>query len=199
MKLPNDVVNYVRKKVIRCVATFAVLELAAVLTVIFSWDYFAAETNPLFHGGLILVLCIIPFIVAKFPWKLFDSSWDGVVTEVCVEDEVGTYTAFKGGPAHPYPKYVIYLKVKTNRGEEKRIAVREFGLRVHVGFSVPNEGDVTKHLDEYSVGDHVYHFYGLKHYYIKKQNSDMVECVVCGAQNHSERDDCIECGYSIIK
>jgi uncharacterized membrane protein YvbJ len=27
----------------------------------------------------------------------------------------------------------------------------------------------------------------------------MVECVVCGTQNHKDRDDCIECGHSIIK
>ena len=199
MKLPKDVVNYVRKKVIRCVATFVALETAALLTLALSWDYFAAKTNPIFHTLLVMVLCIIPFVVAKFPWSLIDKSWNGVVTEVYVKDEMGTYTAYNGGQPRPYPKYVIYLKVKTDSGEEKRIAIREFGLRVQVGFPVPNEGDVTKHVDEYSVGDRVYHFYGLKHYYIVKQNYDMLECVVCGTQNHSERDCCIECGHSIVK
>ena len=199
MKLPKDVVNYVRKKVIRCVATFVVLETAALLTLALSWDYFAAKTNPIFHTLLVMVLCIIPFVVAKVPWSLIDKSWNGVVTEVYVKDEMGTYTAYHGGHPRPYPKYVIYLKVRTSNGEEKHIAVREFGLRVHVAFPVPNEGDVTKHIDEYSVGDRVYHFYGLKHYYIEKQSFDMVECVVCGTQNHKDRDDCIECGHSIVK
>lgn len=199
MKLPKDVANYVRKKVIRCVAIFSALEIIALLTVVLSWKYFAAETNPVFHTIFILVLCVTPFLVTKFPWSIIDKSWNGIVTEVYVKDEMGSYTAFKGGQPRPYPKYVIYLKVKTDSGEEKRIAVREFGLRVHVGFPVPNEGDVTKHVDEYSVGDRVYHFYGLKHYYIEKQSFDMVECVVCGTQNHKDRDDCIECGHSIVK
>lgn len=199
MKLPKDVVACVRKKVIRCVAIFAVLEALSVLTVVLSWNYFATETNPFFHAVLALVSCAVPFLIAKFPWSLFDRSWDGVVTEVYVKDEIGTYTAYAGGQPRPYPKYVIYLKVRTGDGKEKRIAVREFGLRVQVGFSVPNEGDVTKHIDEYSVGDHVYHFYLLKPYYIVKQNYDMVECVVCGTQNHKDRDDCVECGHSIIK
>jgi hypothetical protein len=199
MKLPKDVAKYASRKVKRCVAIFSVSESIALLTVIFSWDYFASRTNPFFHTILILVLCITPFIVAKFPWSLFDKSWEGVVTEVYVKDEMGSYAAFKGGQPRPYPKYVIYLKVRTNSGEEKRIAVREFGIRVHVGYPVPNEGDVTKHIGEYSVGDRVYHFYGLEHYYIQKQSFDMVECVVCGTQNHKDRDDCIECGHSIIK
>ena len=199
MKLPKDVAKYATRKAKRCVLIFASLEAVAIIAAVFSWDYFVSRTNPIFHTILLLVLCVTPFVVAGFPWKLFDRSWEGVVTEVYVKDEMGTYTAYAGGQPRPYPKYVIYLKVRTKNGEEKRIAVREFGLRVHVGFPVPNEGDVTKHVGDYSVGDCVYHFYGLEHYYIVKQNSEMVECVVCGTQNHKDRNDCIECGHSIIK
>ena len=64
---------------------------------------------------------------------------------------------------------------------------------------MPNEGDVTMHLDEYGVGDRVYHFYGLKHNYIVKNKSEIIECVICGSHNPKERSDCLNCGYSLIK
>ena len=104
-----------------------------------------------------------------------------------------------GGKAFPYDKNVIYLKVKKDNGKETRITAREFGIRSHAGFPVPNEGDITQHLNEYSVGDIVHHFYGLKHNYIVKKNSEMIECVVCGSQNQKDRNDCLSCGHSLIK
>ena len=147
---------------------------------------------------MLIFLCAIPFFVSGFPFKLIDRSWHGVVTDVIVKSETGTYTA-AGTKAFPYDKNVIYLKVKRDDGKELRIPAREFGIRNHPGFTVPNEGDITKHLNDYLIGDHVYHFYGLKHNRIVKQNFEMIECVVCGTQNTNVRDDCINCGYSLIK
>ncbi|MBQ8408707.1 MAG: hypothetical protein IJY39_07560 [Clostridia bacterium] len=196
--LPKDIVRYVKKEIARRIIIFALLESFTVCICVLSWKYLATSVNIVFHICVLLLFFILPFFFSGFPMKLIDKSWSGVVTEVFVKEETGTYTA-AGVKAFPYTKNVIYLKVKKDNGEEARVIAREFGIRHHHGFPVPNEGDVTKHLNDYSVADTVYHFYGLKHNYIVKKNIDMIDCVVCGSQNHKERSDCLNCGHSLIK
>ena len=162
--LPKDIFKYINKRIARCITTFLVSEIVAIAIGILTYDYFTKSTNMIFSILMLIFLCAIPFFVSGFPFKLIDRSWHGVVTDVIVKSETGTYTA-AGTKAFPYDKNVIYLKVKRDDGKELRIPAREFGIRSHPGFSVPNEGDVTKHLNDYSIGDHVYHFYGLKHKY----------------------------------
>ena len=197
MTLPVDLVKYVRKKVIRCIGLFVLLECVTVLICIWTWDYFAARTPMAFHIGVIFWINVIPFFVTKFPWALIDKSWCGEVVDVSIEEKVGAYTIanFMGA----YSKNIIYLNVKLDNGKNKCISIREYARGRHIGFEVPNEGDVTKHLDDYSVGDRVYHFYGLKYYYVEKKNSALSECVVCGTKNKKDNDKCINCGHSIIK
>lgn len=197
-ELPRDIVRYVNKKIIRRIASFVFLEMVAIGIIVLSWDYFATKTNLGFCISLTSLLCVAPFYISGFPWKLIGKSWSETVIDVLIEEKKGVANT-GAGKGHYYIKHVIYLKVKKNNGKEKYIAVREFGIRRYKGFPVPNEGDVSKHLDEYSIGDQVYHFYGLKHYYIAKKNSEMIDCVVCGAQNKAERTKCLNCGHSLIK
>ena len=196
--LPKDVFQYARKKIIRCITLFALLEGVAIGIGILSWDYFFTRTPLPFHIGILLLVCAAPFYFSGFPWKLTDRSWCGTVTDISIEEEIGIHR-ISLGRGGTYTKHVVYLTVKKDLGNEVQIVAREFGIRYRKGFPVPNEGDVTKHLEDYSVGDRVYHFYALEHNYIAKKNLDMIECVVCGSQNHKKRDNCLNCGYSLIK
>jgi len=196
--LPKDILRYVRRKIICCIALFVVLEGIAIGVAFLSWDYFAAKIPLPFHTTILLVLCALPFYFSGFPWKLLDRSWNGTVNEVSIKQEQGVNHT-SAGRGHPYIKNVIYLKIKKDNGKETLIAAQEFGIRHLKGFPVTNEGDVTKHVNDYSVGDRVFHFYGLNHNYIDKQNSEMIECVVCGSQNHKNRDNCLNCGHLLIK
>ena len=198
INLPNDICKYVKKKTIRCIGLFLILEAVSITISVFSWEYFSTKTNLGFHISVLILLYIAPFFASGFPWELIDKSWSGIVSDVLVEEERAVNHT-SAGRGHSYIKHIIYLKVRTDNGKERCVAVREFGIRHHKGFPVPNEGDVTKHLHEYSVGDQVYHFYGLKHYYIVKKNSEMVDCVVCGSQNKRDRKECLTCGHSLIK
>lgn len=198
INLPNDIRKYVNKKIIRCIGLFLILEGVSVAISIFSWEYFATETNLPFHICVLLFLNTIPFCVSKFPFSLIDKSWSGEVFDILVEEERAVNHT-SAGRGHSYIKHVIYLKVRTSNGKERCVAVREFGVRHHIGFPVPNEGDVTKHLNDYSIGDRVYHFKGLDYYYVNKKNSEMIECVVCGSQNKRNRQYCFNCGHSLIK
>ena len=205
MTLPADIAKYVKKKIIRCIALFVLLACITIATSILTWDYFATRTPLAFHIGMIFWINVIPFFVAKFPWTLIDKSWSGEVVDVTIEEEKGT-VKIAVGRYWLYIKHVIYLDVKLENGKHKRIAIQEFGSRINdigarynqVSFAIPNAGDVTKHVDDYSVGDKVYHFYGLKHYYVVKQNLDLSECVVCGFENKKGNDTCIECGHSLL-
>lgn len=200
IQLPKDIVKYVKKKIIGYVALFVLLECAAIVINVLTWEYFAARTPLPFHIGVIVWICIVPFIILKFPFKLIDRSWRGEIVEISVEEERDAY--YPGGvkdKVFPYVKHVIYLKVKLGNGKHKRIAVQEFGRRQHIGVEVPNEGDVRNHLDDYLVGDSVYHFYGLKYNYVVKKNSEQLVCVVCGSKNKKDSDECFKCGHSIIK
>lgn len=197
MTLPEDIVKYVKKKIIRCIVLFVLLACITIAISVLTWDYFATRTPLAFHIGVLFWINVIPFFVAKFPWTLIDKSWSGEVVDVSIEEKVGAYTIGKYMGA--YPKNIIYLNVKLDNGKNKRIAMQEFGIRRHVGFEVPNEGDVTKHLEDYSVGDRVYHYYGLKHCFVVKQNASFSECVVCGLNNKKGCDKCANCGHSLIK
>ena len=195
--LPNDIVKYVKKKVARCVVIFAALGSASIGISVLSWQYFTGKTNAIFHICILLLLGIIPFWVSKFPWILIDRSWIGTVIDISIEQKTGTYTV-GGGKSFPYDKNIIFLKVRKDNGKEVYIPAREFGIRSHAGFPVPNEGDVAQHLNEYSLGDTVYHFYGLKYNYIVKKNSEMIDCIVCGSQNQKERSACLSCGHTLV-
>ena len=197
MTLPEDIVKYVKKKVIRCISLFVICLCATIAISILTWNYFSARTPLAFHIGVVFWINIIPFFIAKFPWTLIDKSWSGEVVDVSIEEKVGAYTVANYMGA--YPKNIIYLNVKLDNGKNKCISIREYGRGRHIGFEVPNEGDVTKHLDDYSVGDRVYHFYGLKHYFVVKKNSSFSECVVCGLNNKKGCDKCAICGHSLIK
>ena len=196
--LPNDIVKCVYKKIARCVITFMILESVAIITGVLSWQALDAKMGAFLHICILILLIIVPVFASGFPFKLIDKSWTGIVEDICIKEKTGTY-ADGEGEVFPYPKNVIYLKVRKDNGKEKYIAAKEFGIRHHKGFPVSNEGDVTKHLDDYSEGDKVYHFYGLKHCYVVRKNSEMTECVVCGSSNTKERDDCLCCGHSLIK
>ena len=197
--LPTDIVKYVNNRIIRCSGLFLILECVSIVFCILTWNYFATKTNVGFHLCVLFVICLIPFLISKFPKDLIDKSWSGEVVKVFVEEEKGiNHTSV--GLGHPYVKHVIYLDIKKDNSKKiKCIAAQEFGIRQQIGFPVPNEGDVTKHLNDYSIGDRVYHFYGLKHYYFVKKNQEMVKCVVCGSENKKDRDSCLNCGHSVLK
>ena len=86
IQLPKDIVKYVKKKIIGYVALFVLLECAAIVINVLTWEYFAARTPLPFHIGVIVWICIVPFIILKFPFKLIDRSWRGEIVEISVEE-----------------------------------------------------------------------------------------------------------------
>lgn len=197
--LPRDIKKHVKRKIVFCIALFLILEIFAFVFNFLFFNHFSSNSNATFHIILIITLHIFPFFISGFPFKLIDHSWNGKVVGIDIQEEGSTYFTSGGGKFAPYTKSVIYLTVKKSNDKEIEIPIREFGIRHHKGFSVPNEGKVCYHQNDYTVGDEVYHFYGLKNYYVVKQNSDFLDCIVCGTKNHSDRTVCVACGFTLIK
>ena len=199
--LPEDIRKWIRKKVIFCVTKFLIFEMIAMTVCInlFLWEDFQSNTTVAFKCFLVIISVILPCYISGFPIKLIDKTWSGVVTNVDIREETGVYRAGGGGRVFPYTKHVIYLTVEKADGKNIEIPVREFGRRSHKGFSVANEGDIRNHLNEYSIGDTVIHLYALKEYYVIRSRSNMIDCVICGTKNEKGRDECLECGHSLLK
>lgn len=202
MTLSADVVKYVKKKVIRCIVLFVLLSCITVAISILTWDYFSAKTPLAFHICVICLINIVPFAVAKFPKVLIDKTWSGEVVGVNIKTKSDAFSA--GGKTYSYTNHQIVLDVKKENGKTVKINIKDVGepntvITKALGYAVPNQGDIKKFENYYSVGDKVYHFYGLKHYYVDKKNIEFYDCVICGCENPKDREMCINCGHSIIK
>ena len=61
-------------------------------------------------------------------------------------------------------------------------------------------GDVAHDVENYRVGDEVYHFYGLDDLVVRREGGrSIVECVVCSTTNPVHRADCFCCGRTLAK
>ena len=196
ISLPVDIENHVRAKVTKRIASCFALLLLFSLILYFGGERlfgYSRESKIICYTIVIL----LPFFITGVPIKLIDRSWSGKVVSVKIKTAVAYHTE-SGSRGVPYTKNTIILLVDTDHGT-KRITVNEFGSKLHNGASVPSEGKIEHHTDDYSVGDSVFHFYGLDHPFVIRQNSDTVDCVVCGTQNKGENKTCYDCGHTLIK
>ena len=67
MTLPEDIVKYVKKKVIRCISLFVICLCATIAISILTWNYFSARTPLAFHIGVVFWINIIPFFFLLIP------------------------------------------------------------------------------------------------------------------------------------
>lgn len=202
ISIPSDIKNYVKKKVISCVLFFIFLELVAVGLNVSMFDSLSSILDTWVHILFIVVLQIVPFVISKFPLNIIDKSWRGEVISVDIKTKTDAF--FAGGKTHSFTNHQIILKVKKENDQIVTITAKQVGepnpeTTWMLGYTVPNQGDIKAFINYYSEGDKVYHFYKVPFYYIDKLQSIYNDCIICGTQNTSERDDCVNCGFSLIK
>ena len=152
MTLPLDIVKYVRKKVIRCVALFAILACATIAVSVLTWNYFTTRTPLAFHISLIVLINVIPFFVAKFPVALIDKSWSGEVVAVDIKTKSDAFSA--GGKTYSFTNHQIMLNIKKDDGKTVTIKAKEVGepnteITKLLGYTVPNQGDIKQFINYY--------------------------------------------------
>ena len=147
--LPRDIKRHILKKIIlyaRKPLFWAAVMVAVNLSI---RDRLAGV--PVIRILLFIGTILLPFLVIGIPKHFWHKSIVGTVRTVHIQEETGTYST---GTRHwPYTKHVIYLDVETADGKHHRVKAREYGRRSHKGFSVPSEGDVQRHLNDYAEGE----------------------------------------------
>lgn len=198
IKMPTDIKKYIAKKVIIRVLWLVLLIALSICANVYLWEIFAAKSRTYIHIVFIVVSALLPFVISGIPLKLIDNSWSGTVTNIEIKEETGTVS---NGTTNvfPYIKHVIVLTLKKDNGSFLKVRIKEYGTRNHPGIPVPSEGNIHHHMNDYSIGDIVYHFYGLSEYFVLSLDpTKPVNCVICGNQTPAESGKCWNCGYSLI-
>jgi len=140
-----------------------------------------------------IALVIFPFIITGVPLKLFDSFWSGELSEISVEEKIGTESI--GGRPWPYTKNDLILTIIMENG--KKIKYKEISLAIKdPHLFVPNTGDISNYSSKYHKGDMLHKYYGFSHPF--SENSDEKICIVCGNVNKSTLSACSFCQSALL-
>ena len=189
IKLPHDIKEYIKRKMVLRVSTCIAL-FFTVATILILWG------EMLFGGfgkynmiGIYAVLLILPFAATGVPIYLFDKNWRGTITGV----ELKTVNSFKRGTKIMIKKN--QLEVTIDRADGKRVVKTFEEINP---FSIPK--DWSEASTDFRVGCEIYHIVGLKHpLVIHKGHNDLTKCIVCGLRNPSGNERCDSCGHSLIE
>lgn len=190
IKLPHDIKEYIKRKIVFRVAVCAIF-LIAVVTVLSCW-------GEMLFGGfgkynmivIYILLVLLPFAVTATPIYLFDKNWHGVITHV----ELKSINSFQKGTMKTMIRKV-QLEVTIDRDNGKQV-VKIFD-EINPS-SIPK--DWSERSTDFRVGDDIYHIVGLKYpLVIHKGHAELTRCIVCGLKNPAGNEKCDGCGYSLIE
>lgn len=220
-----DLIKYRRKNIILPFVFCAVYYLVIIFAFYLIGVY---EKHFTLHKVFIVFVLLIPIVLFKPFSFLFERDYKGVITDKNFRNELASTTGMATGKSrNNFLKEVVEHTISSEKGKivsydisndefdtslkemntnfgswkessfkmsEKEI--RNIGMKYEQGYPLI----MSPLRDYYNVGDEVEHFAGF--YYDRKLNLKHNEkniCIVCGALNNSQDDNCINCGYSIIK
>ena len=201
-KLPSDIRRYVRKRLFRIAMKFIVFEAFFTFAVILLAIFMISKVNDIVRWTICISLILISVCLFEVPQILHERACGGEITKVDIRTR---YVAYSWGVTlRCRYENVIYLAVKTDRGKviEKEVAAFSEANRVqryapNRGYSV---GNVEHHIEDYQVGDYVYHFFGIDRILVvPKKPTGFCNCIVCGQRNSVDDDFCWDCEYTLIK
>ena len=200
--LPSDVKAYVRNKIFKRVFKCAVGEIIVILFLILFgsrvFDSFGIINKTIIY----ILLLTVPFLISGIPFKLIDRYWSGEIVDIKVITRSRPFNKYGGRTFAVYDENAIILFIKehnTNVIIEEALALGVVDDKRLKFYNHPI-GKIENHLDDYRIGDNVYHFYGIDNLLIRhKTNDDSVKCVVCGIKNPTVNDKCNCCGYTLVK
>ena len=191
----------------RFLLCFILFSLITALVYHYRETIFSYELIPPFAIACIgIAVYSVPFGVSGIPLSLFDSNWEGVITAIDIKTNMDTY--FVGGKPGSYNKNNIVLTIRKKNGKTVKHTAKSLGVKERVGISstlmgsVHNvtTGKIENHVDEFSVGDKVYHFYGFKYnFYVHEPHEEHRHCIVCGTTNNYHSKTCWNCHSELIK
>ena len=121
--MPRDLQGHVRRAVIKKILPCALLLLAFGVVLYFFGERIFALVPPAVSIGAYVLALLLPFVITRVPFCLFDKTFVGTVKRVHVQNE---YVAIKGLAGSP--RYnsrtlatMVYLTVELPDGREKHL------------------------------------------------------------------------------
>ncbi len=192
------------KRFLLCVLLFSVI---TALVYYYRETIFSYELIPPFAIACIgIAVYSVPFGVSGIPLSLFDSNWEGVITAIDIKTNTDTYNM--GGKPYKYFKNDIVLTIQKKNGKTVKHIAKSLGVKERVGIDSTIMGNahnvatgkIENHVDEFSVGDKVYHFYGFKYnFYVHEPQEEHRHCIVCGTANNFHSRTCWNCRSELVK
>ena len=207
--LPLSIQRLVKRRIILRIVAFVLLEAisAFLVATVLSSTY---DFEPMSLVVICAIILLTPFFISGFPLRLIDKPWCGRI--IAVDVETKSDACMVGGKPHIYIKNSIVLTIEKENGKfctKEVISLGSSAKNADYGWEYRSAqfgsgyyamGDVTHDIENYRVGDEVYHFYGLDDLVVRREGGrSIVECVACSTANPAERDDCFNCGHTLIK
>ena len=185
LRLPRDLRGHVRKAVIKKITPCVLLLIAFGGAMYFYGERIFALVPPAVRVGAYVLAMLLPFVITRVPFCLFDRTFVGKVKHVHVQNEYVAVKGLAGSNLHISRTLAtfVYLSLDLPDGKEKRIKTVQSGF-----------------IEEFKPGDTVFHLYGTNHTIVLPEMAgDHVECPVCGDDNRAELTACHSCGHTLIK
>ena len=185
LRLPRDLRGHVRRAVIKKITPCVLLLIAFGGAMYFYGERIFALVPPAVRVGAYVLAMLLPFVITRVPFCLFDSTFVGKVKHVHVQNEYVAVKGLAGSNLHISRTLAtfVYLTLDLPDGKEKRIKTVQSGF-----------------IEEFKPGDTVFHLYGTNHTIVLPEMAgDHVECPVCGDDNRVELIACHSCGHTLIK
>ena len=206
--LPRDIQSLIKKRIVLRIIAFLFLEALSVFLILaISNSYY--DFNLISLIAVCLVLILFPFVASGFPHKLIDKPWRGRIVSVDVETK--SDACMVGGKPHIYIKNSIVLTIEKENGKfctKEVLSLGSSAKNADYGWEYRSAqfgsghyaiGDVTHDIENYHVGDEVYHFYGLDDLIVRREGGrSIVECVACSTTNPAHRRECFNCGHTLV-
>lgn len=185
LRLPRDLRGHVRVAVIKKITPCVLLLIAFGGAMYFYGERIFALVPPAVRVGAYVLAMLLPFVITRVPFCLFDRTFVGKVKHVHVQNEYVAVKGLAGSNLHISRTLAtfVYLSLDLPDGKEKRIKTVQSGF-----------------IEEFKPGDTVFHLYGTNHTIVLPEMAgDHVECPVCGDDNRAELTACHSCGHTLIK
>ncbi len=205
-KLPGDVMRYAvwqfLKQLLICLGTWGFV----VLVYVVYRDYFFTHMGKPGTFIAFAAFLILPVALTRICRFMTDRSWVGEIVDVTVENV--------SQPIERQWHYrmanmnAVKVSVRLADGQIKEIVPHIVRLNDYVGGmgSIPewNEkaesGKAEYLLDQYPIGGKIYHFWGIKRFWVEPDvKAERNACVVCGFFNPKDAARCQECKHTLIK
>ena len=185
LRLPRDLRGHVRKAVIKKITPCVLLLIAFGGAMYLFGERIFELVPPAVRVGAYVLAMLLPFVITRVPFCLFDRTFVGKVKHVHVQNEYVAVKGLAGSNLHISRTLAtfVYLTLDLPDGKEKRIKTVQSGF-----------------IEEFKPGDTVFHLYGTNHTIVLPEMAgDHVECPVCGDDNRAELTACHSCGHTLIK